>query len=152
MSESQGSAEPGLVVDHIGIAVASAAAAIRAYRDRLGLHVVHDETLQSPSVRLVYLDGGNVAIQLVEPSGPGPVAVFLAEHGEGLHHLCLRVNGIEQFAAVAGGLDRVGIYLGGRGRRCAFLSERVAGVLVEFTEHLPMMEMPRIVRGPGESS
>lgn len=145
VTASQRSTAQGLVVDHIGLAVANANAAIDAFGERFGLKVVHDEELKSPSVRLVYLDGGNVAIQFVEPSGPGPVAEFLSAHGDGLHHLCFRVNGIERVAAAAGGLDRVGLYLGGRGRQCAFLSERVAGVLIEFTEHVPMVQLARLV-------
>src|SRR5215813_13691828 len=82
-------------VDHIGIAVADATAAAAWMTDRLGFPVVHDETLSDPPVRLVYVDAGNVTLQFVEPRGSGRIATFLEEHGEGLHHLCLRVDDVE---------------------------------------------------------
>lgn len=90
-------------LDHIAIAVADTEAALRHFRDRLGLEVVAlDEPPEVP-VRLTYLDCGNAWLQLVEPLDPAhPVALWLAEHGEGLHHICFGVDDVE------GELRRIG--------------------------------------------
>jgi methylmalonyl-CoA epimerase len=76
-------------LDHVAIAVQDTERALRTYRDRLGLRVVHQEELDSPRVRLTYLDAGNAYVQLVEPlDDRSEVARAIAEHGEGLHHVC----------------------------------------------------------------
>ncbi|WP_127933871.1 VOC family protein [Nonomuraea polychroma] len=81
-------------VDHVGIAAHNADQAMPFYVERLGLTVIGDERAADPGVRLVYIDGGNVMLQLVEPYREGPVARFLRERGEGLHHVCFNVRGI----------------------------------------------------------
>ena len=47
-------------------------------------------------VRLTYLDLGNTWLQLVEPLDPAhPLAAWLDEHGDGLHHICFGVDDVE---------------------------------------------------------
>jgi methylmalonyl-CoA epimerase len=76
-------------LDHIAIAVSDTEDALQFYRDKLGLSVLVSEVLDGPGVRLTHLDMGNVELQLVEPlSDDHPIAKFISERGEGLHHLC----------------------------------------------------------------
>jgi methylmalonyl-CoA epimerase len=76
-------------LDHIAIAVRNTEDALSFYRDKLQLPVLHSTALEGPGVRLTHLDMGNVELQLVEPlSDDHPIAKFLDERGEGLHHLC----------------------------------------------------------------
>lgn len=119
-------------IDHIGIAVADASSAAEWMASHLGFPVLHDETLIDPPVRLIYVDAGNVTLQFVEPTGGGRVASFLDEHGEGLHHLCLRVDDVES-AAVLISPDEPGVpFRGGRDQVTCFVGVRPAGILIEL--------------------
>lgn len=127
-------------IDHVALVVRDIDASLRYFTERLGLTVLGDEVTQaSGGARLVYLDAGNVTIQLVSPTGAtGPIAQHLAERGEGLHHICLAVEEIgealESLAPEAGVL----VAVGGRGRRTAFLPDRPSGLVIELTETRPV--------------
>jgi len=120
-------------LDHVAIAVRDTDAALRRFRDELGLEVVSTERLEQPPVRLTYLDCGNCYLQLVEPlSADTPVAGFVAKHGDGLHHICF---GVDDVAATVRALSGLPPALGsGRGRLSAFLPGEQPGVRVELTE------------------
>ncbi len=129
---------PATAVDHVGIAVLDADAAMAYYRDTLGMEVVGDEVADDPGVRLVYLAAGTDLIQLVQPVRPCPVQSWLDEHGEGLHHVCLRVESIPNALLEYGtDADRAPIFRGGRSRRACFLDNTPQGVLIELTESEP---------------
>lgn len=84
-------------IDHIAIAVRDTGEALKLYRDTLRLKFLFSEELPGPGVRLTHLDMGNVELQLVEPLTPEhPIAKFLDERGEGLHHLCWQVPDTEE--------------------------------------------------------
>lgn len=81
-------------LDHLGIAVRSIAAARRLY-ESLGLTVVHEETVEHEQVRTAMIPTGESRIELLEPTSPeSPVGRFLAQRGEGLHHIALHVDDI----------------------------------------------------------
>jgi len=81
-------------LDHIGIAVPSIAQARTLY-EALGLHVVHEETVEHEGVRTALIPAGDTRIELLEPTTPdSPVGRFLAKHGQGLHHIALHVEDI----------------------------------------------------------
>ena len=78
-------------LDHIAVVVSDTEQALLHFRDRLGLRVAAVDEPPEVPVRLTYLDLGNTYLQLVEPLDPGhATAVWLAENGEGLHHVLLR--------------------------------------------------------------
>jgi len=123
-------------LDHVAILVRSTDEALRFYQDRLGLRVRSSEEIDSPQVRLTYLDTGNAYVQLVEPLDPAsPLAVWLEEHGEGLHHICF---GVDDVAAAVTAISDPGsaIALGyGRGRASSFATVSESnGVRIECTE------------------
>ncbi len=139
-----GSARIG-VVDHVAIAVVDADQAAAAFATMLGLRVVGDEQVEAAGVRLIYLapaepdaDDAAVApttIQLVQPLRPGKAADFIADHGEGLHHVCFQTSDIAASLRQAGVPEpAAAIFTGGRGRPCAFLIEQPHGALIELTE------------------
>jgi methylmalonyl-CoA epimerase len=133
-----GATGPGLDrIDHVAVAVHDIRASLPYYTDILGLPVVADERAEDPGVRLVYLDAGNTYLQLVQPIRPGPVSGFLAERGEGLHHMCFAVQRLEHSLAALPGERDAAIFRGGRGRRACFLTGTANGALVELTEHRP---------------
>jgi methylmalonyl-CoA epimerase len=128
------------VLDHIGIAVRSLDAA-RIYED-LGLTVEHVETVETQRVRTAFLSVGDSQLELLEPTSPdSAIARFIEKRGEGIHHICLRVDDIE---AHLGALQAKGYRLinehpvpGAHGCRVAFLHPAAGnGVLIELSEKI----------------
>jgi methylmalonyl-CoA/ethylmalonyl-CoA epimerase len=122
-------------LDHVAIVVRSTDGALRFFEKHLGLRVRATEEIASPRVRLTYLDLGNAYLQLVEPLEPGsPIAAWLDEHGEGLHHVCF---GVDDVAAAVAELSDPGasVVLGnGRGRVSSFVTAANShGVRIECT-------------------
>jgi methylmalonyl-CoA/ethylmalonyl-CoA epimerase len=124
-------------LDHVAIAVRDTQAALARFGAGYGLSVVSSEEIERPHVRLTYLDCGNTFIQLVEPlDEASPIAEFLAEHGEGLHHVCFGVDDVVLGATALSCEQLPPASVGsGRGRRSAFVAgEQPCGMRVEVTE------------------
>lgn len=80
-------------IHHVAIVVRSIDEAVPRYRELFGLAPEADPVIFTPQrVRLCFLPTGPepaARIELVEPvNADSGVARFLAERGEGLHHLC----------------------------------------------------------------
>jgi methylmalonyl-CoA/ethylmalonyl-CoA epimerase len=125
-------------LDHIGIAVRSIESA-KIY-EALGLRVDHVETVESQGVRTAFLSVGDSNLELLEPlADDSPVGRFVAKHGEGIHHICLRVSNLDETLAR---LKAKGFRLineapvpGAHGCRVAFLHPVAGnGVLIELSE------------------
>ena len=125
-------------LDHIGIAVRSIdAAGIYA---ALGLEIDHVETVETQKVKTAFLSVGDSNLELLEPTADdSPVAKFIEKRGEGIHHICLRVDDIDAHLAT---LREKGFRLinetavpGAHGCRVAFLHPAAGnGVLIELSE------------------
>lgn len=84
-------------IDHIGVAVEDLDEAIALHRDRLGMTLVHRETVSEQGVEAVLLDVGDSHVELLQPLGPDTaVGKFLARRGPGLHHVAYRVDDVEE--------------------------------------------------------
>jgi methylmalonyl-CoA/ethylmalonyl-CoA epimerase len=125
-------------LDHIGIAVTSLDSA-KIYEE-LGLAVQHVETVETQKVKTAFLSVGDANLELLEPTSPdSPIAKFIEKRGEGIHHICLRVENIEEHLAR---LKAAGYRLvneapvpGAHGCRVAFLHPSAGnGVLIELSE------------------
>ncbi|HUP44468.1 MAG TPA: methylmalonyl-CoA epimerase [Thermoanaerobaculia bacterium] len=128
------------VLDHIGIAVRSIEE-VRVYR-ALGLDVDHIETVTTQGVKTAFLSVGDSNLELLEPlSDDSPVGRFIAKRGEGIHHICLRVDDLDTHLAR---LKAEGFRLineapvpGAHGCRVAFLHPAAGnGVLIELSEKI----------------
>jgi len=120
-------------LDHVGIAVHDADAAIPYYRDVLGFDLVGDEIADAPGVRLVYFDAGNALIQLVQPvRDDAPVAMWLTAHPEGLHHVCFRSDDLRQCERQLNGGGESAIFRAGRGDDAFFLDAEPNNVKIEI--------------------
>jgi len=129
-------------IDHVGVAVRDIGDSLSFYVDVLGLTVSVDVKLADGSARLAYLEAGDTTLQLVQPLRPGPLADFLADHGEGLHHVCFAVKDIvDCLRSLPGDEPRDGIYVGGRRCRVSFIGARPNGMIVELTEIEPVAEL-----------
>lgn len=84
-------------VDHVGIAVNNLDEAISLYRDVLGLRLEVVHVVEEQKVRVAFFStGGETRIELLEPTeSESPVAKFIEKHGEGVHHIALKVRNIE---------------------------------------------------------
>ena len=128
-------------IDHIGIAVKSLAEAIKVYEEAMGLKVSGFDQVDEQRVRVAMLNLGESRIELLEPTGPeSPIEKFITKRGEGIHHIALRVQNIEE------SLERLraaGVRLidnaprrGAHNTRIAFIHpSSTHGVLLELVQH-----------------
>ena len=130
-------------IDHIGIAVGDLEASLAFFRDALGLELDAPEDVPSQRVRAHFLQAGEAAIELVEPTADdSPIAKFVAKRGPGIHHVALRVDDI---VAALAELKAKGIRLideaprpGAHHSLVAFIHPASThGVLVELKQVLP---------------
>jgi methylmalonyl-CoA epimerase len=126
-------------IHHVAVIVRSIDASLALYRDLLGLPLETILDIPSDRVRIAFLGIGESKVELVEPTDDTTgVARFLANKGEGFHHVCFEV------ANLAEELTRLGIdgveLIDSAPRRgaegpVAFLHPRSChGVLVELIE------------------
>jgi len=126
-------------VHHVAVVVKSLEAALPMYRDLLGLPLETIMDIESDRVRIAFLGVGESKVELVQPTDETTgVARFLADKGEGFHHVCLEVaNLTEELTRL--GIDGVELIdmaprKGAEGP-VAFLHPRSChGVLVELIE------------------
>ena len=127
-------------LDHIGIAVRSLASA-KIYED-LGLTIDHVETVETQRVKTAFLSAGDSTLELLEPTSPdSPIAKFIEKRGEGIHHICFRVDDIEahleRLKADGYRLVNESPVPGAHGCRVAFLHPSAGnGVLIELSQKL----------------
>jgi methylmalonyl-CoA/ethylmalonyl-CoA epimerase len=132
-------------IDHVGIAVRDLESAIELYASTFGLTVAGRETNEAQGVHEAMLhvaDGaaGASYVQLLEPlADDTPVGKFLANRGEGVHHIGY---GVTDVAAALDQLRGDGVRLvderprhGSLGASIAFLHPKsVGGVLTELVQ------------------
>ena len=131
-------------IDHLGIAVRSLDETVPVYEKALGLRCEHREEVPSQKVRTAFFDVGGVHLELLEPTSPeSPIAKFLADRGEGIHHIAFRTDQItDQLAQAAGAGVRLiheKPFEGAAGKLVAFLHPKSThGVLIEFCASKPV--------------
>ncbi|MYA39111.1 MAG: methylmalonyl-CoA epimerase [Acidimicrobiia bacterium] len=129
-----------LNLDHVGIAVHDLDHALDEYQEKYGITPLYRETVASQGVEEAMIPLGGSFIQLLQPLGSEtPVGRFLANRGEGVHHLAWTVADID---AALEHLKAQGARLvdseprpGGGGSRIAFVHPAdLAGTLIELVE------------------
>ncbi|MCK5481509.1 MAG: methylmalonyl-CoA epimerase [Gammaproteobacteria bacterium] len=125
-------------IDHIGIAVRSIDQAKPFFEKVLGLLCEGEEVVESQKVKTAFFAVGEVHIELLEPtSDDSPIAKFLENKGEGIHHIAYKTDDIASQLAQA---KESGCRLihetpieGAGGKQVAFLHPKSTyGVLMEF--------------------
>ena len=80
-------------IDHIGIAVRSIDAALKAYGAGLGLGIESVEDVPDQQTRVAMIPIGESHLELLEAmEQDSPVGKFISKRGEGLHHICFQVD------------------------------------------------------------
>jgi methylmalonyl-CoA/ethylmalonyl-CoA epimerase len=127
-------------VDHIGIAVKSIEHTLPFYTNVLKLSLLAIEEVDSQKVKVAFLQAGQTKLELLEPtSEESPIAKFIEKRGEGIHHVALGVESIEERIVE---MNEKGIRmideqprLGAGGAQIAFMHPKASsGVLYELCE------------------
>lgn len=129
-----------MTIDHVGIAVHSIDEALGLYRDSLGLEVTRRTTVEHEKVEAAVLPTAGGRIELLQPTADDSViARFLDRRGQGVHHLALHVDDIEEAVSALREsgrklvVDR--IQIGAEGYRYVFVHPSgTGGVLLELVE------------------
>lgn len=130
-------------IDHIGIAVADLDKGKERFCQTLGYRETWRESLTSFQVELVMLEHSSSAtrLELITPlEGNESLHRFIDSRGEGMHHLCYRVQGIE---SVFDAFKKEGLRAldkapreGAHGSVVAFFHPKdFSGVLLEICEY-----------------
>jgi methylmalonyl-CoA epimerase len=84
-------------VHHVALIVTSIDASLGLWRDALHLELETVMDIPTDHVRIAFLGVGESKIELVEPTDTSTgVARFLANKGEGFHHVCLEVQNLAE--------------------------------------------------------
>ncbi len=124
---------------HIGVAVKDIDEGISFFKEKFGAVVdtskVQDGKMDFGLHISALVKVGDVVFELMQPTqeGVGPVGKFIAQKGEGLHHISLKVDKFQSAKEHFESKDlRV---MGEMGGVMAFLHPKTCkGILIEFTE------------------
>jgi len=129
-------------IDHIAVVVQDMEAALKVYRDALGLPLARLEDVPAEGVKVAFLPmpEGDGEVELVQPTDEeSGIARFLAKRGQGIHHICFRVDDIQAAMdhVTANGLQVIENEprVGSQGQKYVFIHPKSAhGVLIELYE------------------
>jgi methylmalonyl-CoA/ethylmalonyl-CoA epimerase len=129
-------------VDHVAIAVNSVAEALKNYEKILKIDKVDIEDVPTERVKVAILKLQDTRIELMEPTADdSPIKKFLTDRGEGIHHIAVTADDIENDVerAIANGTRMIGnIRTGSYGRKITFIHPKsMNGVLTEFCQAPP---------------
>lgn len=125
---------------HLAIIVRDLDAETAVPVSALGLSVRDRATVPGEQVAVSFIPVGPAEVELIRPLSPGgPLERFLNAHGEGIHHVALRVADL---AAAVARAEAAGLRLAGAAHRQGAHDARVAflhpsplgGLLVELIE------------------
>ena len=127
-------------IDHIAIVVNDVEESAKVYQQALGVDNVEFETVESEGVKIAIIELENGRIELMQPTNDSsPIKNFLDKKGQGLHHLALDTNNIEdEVERMEGcGIQFLGkIRPGSAGTKVTFIHPKsLNGVLAELCSH-----------------
>ncbi|GAA0602896.1 hypothetical protein GCM10009001_19910 [Virgibacillus siamensis] len=127
-------------ISHIGVAVETIDKVLPFYTDTLGLELEGVETVESEAVKVAFLKIGESRFELLEPlNETSPIQKFIEKKGEGIHHIALDVDDVEnrlkRFKSQRIPLINEEAKQGAHNSRIAFLHPKAAnGVLFELCQ------------------
>ncbi len=130
-------------VDHIAIAVNNVKEALKNYQNILNIEKIDIEEVPNEKVRVVMLKLEDSRIELMEPmTDDSPISKFLKDKGEGIHHIAITADNIEDDVdrAKKNGTRFLGeIRSGSYGRKITFIHPKsLNGVLTELCQAPPI--------------
>jgi methylmalonyl-CoA/ethylmalonyl-CoA epimerase len=127
-------------IEHIAIAVKDIDAMREVLEKKLGIEFEYEEYLPQHATRLAMFPVGQTYLELLESNKPDTgTSRWIAEHGEGLFHICLEVDDIDAAMAelrVKGvGFQQEKPVIGHGNCRIVFLDPASTGnVVIELAE------------------
>ena len=126
-------------VDHVAIAVNSVSEALKNYEKILKIDKIDIEEVPTERVKVAILKLEDTRIELMEPTADdSPIKKFLTDRGEGIHHVAITADDIDNDVerAIAKGTRMIGnIRTGSYGRKITFIHPKsMNGVLTEFCQ------------------
>jgi methylmalonyl-CoA/ethylmalonyl-CoA epimerase len=83
-------------IEHVAIAVKSIKAMRNIFENKLGIEMEYEEHMPEHSTSLAMFPIGDTYLELLQSDKPGTgTSRWIAEHGEGLFHICLEVEDID---------------------------------------------------------
>jgi methylmalonyl-CoA/ethylmalonyl-CoA epimerase len=129
-------------VDHVAIAVNNVSEALKNYEKILKIDKVDIEDVPTERVKVAILRLEDTRIELMEPTADdSPIRKFLTDRGEGIHHIAITADDIDNDVerAIGNGTRMIGdIRTGSYGRKITFIHPKsMNGVLTEFCQAPP---------------
>ena len=129
-------------IEHIAIAVRSIEAMRDIFEKKLGIALEYEEHLPQHSTRLAMFPIGETYLELLESDKPDTgTSRWIAEHGEGLFHICLEVEDVDsamdELRAKGIGFAQEKPMIGHGNCRIVFLDPKTTGNLVIELAELP---------------
>lgn len=129
-------------IDHVAIAVNSISEALKNYEKILKIDKIDIEEVPTERVKVAILKLEDTRIELMEPTADdSPIKKFLTDRGEGIHHVAITADDIDNDVerAIANGTRMIGnIRTGSYGRKITFIHPKsMNGVLTEFCQAPP---------------
>jgi len=126
-------------IDHVAIAVNNVEEALKTFEKVLKVDKKEIMVVEHEKVKLAMLQLEDTRIELLEPlTDDSPISKFLKEKGEGIHHISICTDTLEQDVdnASKNGLKIIGgIRTGSYGRKITFIHPKTLhGVLMELCE------------------
>lgn len=127
-------------IDHIGVAVNSIEESLKFWENIMNIKCHGVEEVVEQKVKTAFLPLGDSELELLEGTSPeSPVSKFIEKRGEGIHHIAIRVENIEEALFE---LKEKGVRLidekpriGAGGTKIAFVFPKsTGGILLELTE------------------
>jgi methylmalonyl-CoA/ethylmalonyl-CoA epimerase len=129
-------------IDHVAIAVNDLDSAVKNYEKVLNANKVEVEVVDNEKVRVAMINLQDTRIELMEPTDQSStIAKYLKEHGEGIHHIAITADDIENDVSRASknGAKILGqLRKGSYGRKITFVHPKsMNGVLLELCQAPP---------------
>jgi methylmalonyl-CoA/ethylmalonyl-CoA epimerase len=127
---------------HIGVAVKDVGISSQLFAKLLGTDSPRPETVPEQKSQIAFFPVGDSLIELIQATEQGTsIDKFIEKRGEGIHHICLKVEGLEKEIQR---LKKLGFQFvsevpsdGGDGYRVVFLHPKSTnGVLIELAEKI----------------
>ncbi|MDE3058172.1 MAG: methylmalonyl-CoA epimerase [Bacteroidota bacterium] len=127
---------------HIGVAVKDVGMSSQLFAKLFGSGVPQPEIVREQKSQIAFFPIGDSLVELIQATEPGTsIERFIEKRGEGIHHICLEVEGLE---AEVERLTKLGFQFvnetpsdGGDGYHVVFLHPKSAnGVLIELAEKI----------------
>ena len=126
-------------IDHISIAVKDIKTFGKIFSELFGIDFGPEKEVPDQKVKVAFGNFNGAKLELTSPTSPdSPISKFLVKRGDGLHHICLEVDNLEETLEKLKekGVEPIGkVSTGSYGKKIVFLDlKKTGGVLIELKE------------------